>query len=162
VKRRDIEKSAQLEKDWIAAGLEGLASECQRRVSCVEIVRTPGYAELCFFTNPDNLGEVGDNTQTTLLCLEESRQLSLRKNLVICEQLRNRKISNSGTAARVFKILRNVPLIITTLINLLLLGWLNLPIDFSQASEGWKWPQDELLWERLVGNLQYVVCDIDH
>jgi hypothetical protein len=58
--------------------------------------------------------------------------------------------------------LRNVPLIITTLINLLLLGWLNLPIDFSQASEGWKWPQDELLWERLVGNLQYVVCDIDH
>jgi hypothetical protein len=150
VKRRDISRSAQLEKDWNHAHLEAVALDAQRRVSCVEIVRTPGFAELCFFTNPDHLGEVGDNTQTTLLCLEDSRQLSLRKNLVICEQLRNRKISSSGVVARVFKILRNVPLVLTTLINLLLLGWLNLPIDFSEADKGWKWPQEELSWKYLV------------
>jgi hypothetical protein len=150
VKRRDILKSAQLEKDWRHANLEVVAAEAQRRVSCVEIVRTPGFAELCFFTNPDDMNEVGDNTQRQLLCLEDSKQLSLRKNLVICEQLRNRKISGSGFGASFFKILRNVPLILTTLINLLLLGWLSLPIDFSQAQEGWNWPQNEYLWERLV------------
>jgi hypothetical protein len=150
VKRRDILKSSQLEKDWRHANLEVVAAEAQRRVSCVEIVRTPGFAELCFFTNPDDMNEVGDNTQRQLLCLEDSKQLSLRKNLVICEQLRNRKISGSGFGASFFKILRNVPLILTTLINLLLLGWLSLPIDFSQAQEGWNWPQNEYLWERLV------------
>jgi hypothetical protein len=150
VKRRDILKSAQLEKDWRQANLDAVATDAQRRVSCVEIVRTPGFAELCFFSNPDDMNEVGDNTQRQLLCLEDSKQLSLRKNLVICEQLRNRKISGSGFGAKFFKILRNVPLILTTLINLLLLGWLSLPIDFSQAPNGWKWPQDEFLWERLV------------
>jgi hypothetical protein len=150
VKRRDILKSAQLEKDWRHANLDAVASEAQRRVSCVEIVRTPGFAELCFFSNPDDMNEVGDNTQRQLLCLEDSKQLSLRKNLVICEQLRNRKISGSGFGATFFKILRNVPLILTTLINLLLLGWLSLPIDFSQAQNGWNWPQNEFLWERLV------------
>jgi hypothetical protein len=150
VKRRDILKSAQLEKDWRRANLDAVASEAQRRVSCVEIVRTPGFAELCFFSNPDDMNEVGDNTQRQLLCLEDSKQLSLRKNLVICEQLRNRKLSGSGFGATFFKILRNVPLILTTLINLLLLGWLSLPIDFSQAQDGWTWPQNEFLWERLV------------
>jgi hypothetical protein len=159
VKRRDILRSAQLEKDWNHAHLEAIALDAQRRVSCVEIVRTPGFAELCFFTNPDNLGEVGDHTQTTLLCLEDSRQLSLRKNLVICEQLRNRKISSSGVVARVFKVLRNIPLVLTTLINLLLLGWLNLPIDFSESDKGWKWPQDELSWRHLVSVLCVVMCD---
>jgi hypothetical protein len=150
VKRRDIEKSAVLEKDWRHANLDAVSTEAQRRVSCVEIVRTPGFAELCFFSNPDDMNEVGDNTQRQLLCLEDSKQLSLRKNLVISEQLRNRKTSGSGFGATFFKILRNVPLILTTLINLLLLGWLSLPIDFSQAPDGWKWPQDEFLWERLV------------
>jgi len=130
------------EKDWNHAHLEAVAADAQRRVSCVEIVRTPGFAELCFFTNPD-IGEVGDNTQTTLLCLEDSRQLSLRKNLVICELLRNRKLSSSGLVAHVFKFLRNLPLFLTALINLLLLGWLNLPIDYNQAKKGWKWPQKD-------------------
>jgi hypothetical protein len=150
VKRRDIEKSAVLEKDWRQANLDAVATEAQRRVSCVEIVRTPGFAELCFFSNPDDMNEVGDNTQRQLLCLEDSKRLSLRKNLVISEQLRNRKTSGSGFGATFFNILRNVPIILTTLINLLLLGYLNLPIDFSTAPDGWKWPQDEFLWERLV------------
>jgi hypothetical protein len=150
VKRRDIFKSAQLEKDWRHANLDPVASDAKRRVSCVEIVRTPGFAELCFFTNPDDLQEVGDNTQRQLLCLEDSRQLSLRKNLVICEQLRTRKtVTGSGIAATLFKFMRNIPLVLTTLINLLLLGWLNLPIEFGSA-DGWKWPQDQFLWERLV------------
>jgi hypothetical protein len=150
VKRRDILKSAVLEKDWQHSQLEAVAIDAQRRVSCVEIVRTPGFAELCFFTNPENMTEVGDNTQRTLLCLEDSRQLSLRKNLVICEQLRNRKVSGSGMVASIFKVFRNIPLLLTTLINLLLLGWLNLPIDFSRAADGWTWPQDDFLWKRLV------------
>jgi hypothetical protein len=150
VKRRDILKSATLEKDWRRANLDAVATEAQRRVSCVEIVRTPGFAELCFFTNPDDMNEVGDNTQRQLLCLEDSKQLSLRRNLVICEQLRNRKTTGSGFGASFFKILRNVPLILTTLINLLLLGWLRLPIDFVEGKDGWKWPQDEFLWKRLV------------
>jgi hypothetical protein len=153
VKRRDILKSAQLEKDWRQANLEAVATEAQRRVSCVEIVRTSGCAELCFFSNPDDENEVGDNTQRQLLCLEDSKQLSLRKNLVICEQLRNKKKASSDRGAKVFKILRNVPLILTTLINVLLLGWLRLPIDFSQAQYGWKWPQEEFLWQRLVSCL---------
>jgi ubiquitin len=150
VKRRDILRSANLEKDWNHAKLEQVASDAQRRVSCVEIVRTPGSAELCFFTNPNNMDEVEDNTQTMLLCLQDSRQLSLRKNLVICEQLRNQQASTFGTFARVFKILRNVPLVLTSLINLLLLGWLNLPINFSEANKGWNWPQDDLSWKFLV------------
>jgi len=133
VKRRDISKSALLEKDWRHANLDTVAAEAQLRVSCVEIVRTPGNAELCFFTNPDK-NDVGDDKQRQLLCLEDSKQLSLRKNLVICEQLRNRKTTSSGFGSTFFKILRNVPLILTTLINLLLLGWLNLPVDFSSAA----------------------------
>jgi hypothetical protein len=157
VKRRDIFKSAQLEKDWRHANLDAVASDAKRRVSCVEIVRTPGFAELCFFTNPDDLQDVGDNTQRQLLCLEDSRQLSLRKNLVICEQLRTRKtVTGSGIAATVFKVMRNIPLVLTTLINLLLLGWLNLPIEFG-SPDGWKWPQDQFLWERLVSST-YCFC----
>jgi hypothetical protein len=160
VKRRDILRSANLEKDWNHAKLETVALDAQRRVSCVEIVRTPGSAELCFFTNPDNMDEVEDNTQTMLLCLQDSRQLSLRKNLVICEQLRNQKTSTFGTVARVFKILRNVPLVLTSLINLLLLGWLNLPINFSEANKGWNWPQDDLSWTFLVSMItRGVMCD---
>jgi hypothetical protein len=155
VKRRDISKSALLEKDWRHANLDTVAAEAQLRVSCVEIVRTPGNAELCFFTNPDK-NDVGDDKQRQLLCLEDSKQLSLRKNLVICEQLRNRKTTSSGFGSTFFKILRNVPLILTTLINLLLLGWLNLPVDFSSAAEGWRWPQNEYLWERLVRNVSVV------
>jgi hypothetical protein len=155
VKRRDISKSALLEKDWRHANLDTVAAEAQLRVSCVEIVRTPGNAELCFFTNPEK-NEVGDDKQRQLLCLEDSKQLSLRKNLVICEQLRNRKTTSSGFGSTFFKILRNVPLILTTLINLLLLGWLNLPVDFSSAAEGWRWPQNEYLWERLVRNVSVV------
>jgi hypothetical protein len=155
VKRRDILRSAHLEKDWNNANLETVVLDAQRRVSCVEIVRTPGSAELCFFTNPDNLDEVEDNTQTMLLCLEDSRQFSLRKNLVICEQLRNKTTSTFGTVARVFKILRNGPLVLTSLINLLLLGWLNLPIDFSEANKGWNWPQDDLSWKYLVSMIQH-------
>jgi hypothetical protein len=161
VKRRDILKSATLEKDWRQANLDAVATEAQRRVSCVEIVRTPGFAELCFFSNPDDMNEVGDNTQRQLLCLEDSKQLSLRKNLVICEQLRNRKISGSGFGATFFKFLRNIPLILTTLINLLLLGYLSLPIDFEKAPDGWYWPQDELLWKRLVSCLHTFFSSFD-
>jgi hypothetical protein len=61
-----------------------------------------------------------------------------------------------------FKVLRNVPLVLTLLINFLLLGWLNLPLDFSQAQDGWKWPQNELLWERLVSFKLAVFAKVAH
>jgi hypothetical protein len=149
IKRQDIAKRAQLEKDWTHANLQAVSAEASKRVSCVEIVRQPGCPELCFFPNPETLDIVSDETQRKLLCVEESRQLSLRKNLVLCEHMRANTNASSGFGPRVLKKIRNLPLILSTLINLLLLGWLNLPVDFSQADKGWKWPQEKLSWELL-------------
>jgi hypothetical protein len=149
IKRQDISKRLQLEKDWAHANLQAVAVEASKRVSCVEIVRQPGCPELCFFPNPESLDVVSDETQRKLLCVEESRQLSLRKNLILCEQMRANTIASKGFGPQVLKKMRNLPLIFSTLINLLLLGWLNLPIDFNQADKGWKWPQNKFSWELL-------------
>jgi hypothetical protein len=149
IKRQDIAKGAQLEKDWARANLQVVSVDARKRVSCVEIVRYPGFPELCFFPNPEALDVVSENTQRTLLCVEESRQLSLRKNLVLCERMRVSTNATTGIGPQFLKKMRNLPLLLTTLINLLLLGWLNLPIDFSQAESGWKWPQEKLSWELL-------------
>jgi hypothetical protein len=149
MKRQDIVKGVQLEKDWIRANLQTVAMDASKRVSCVEIVRYPGFPELCFFQNPQALDFVSDNTQRTLLCVEESRQLSLRKNLVLCERMRVSTNATTSVGPKFLKQMRNMPLLLTTLINFLLLGWLNLPVDFSQSESGWKWPQEKMSWENL-------------
>jgi hypothetical protein len=160
MKRQDITRGAQLEKDWGQANLQVVAIEARRRVSCVEIVRNPGFPELCFFANPETLNLVSEDTQRTLLCVEESRQLSLRKNLVLCERMRVKTNATTGFGPQFLNKLRNVPLVLTTLINLLLLGWLNLPIDFSEADNGWKWPQEKLSWELLFPQNRTYTYDV--
>jgi hypothetical protein len=147
MKRQDIAKCALLDKEWLRANLEAVAMDARKRVSCVEIVRYPGFPELCFFPNPETLDIVNENLQRTLLCVEESRQLSLRKNLVLCERMRVSTNATTAMGPQFLKQIRNLPLLLTTFINILLLAWLNLPIDLSQAESGWTWPQQKMSWE---------------
>ena len=147
MKRQDIAKCALLDKEWSRANLEAVAMDARKRVSCVEIIRYPGFPELCFFPNPETLDVVNENAQRTLLCVEESRQLSLRKNLVLCERMRVSTNATTALGPQFLKKIRNLPLLLTTFINILLLAWLNLPIDVSQAESGWTWPQQKMSWE---------------
>ena len=119
----------------------------ESKIGCVEIMRMPGVPELCFFVVPDEMPELTESERSLLLPLEENHLLSLRKHLIESESLRVTKHSHAKPLASFLRKLRGIPFCISFLINLLLLGWLALPLN---SNGGWHWPQAEWSYEVLL------------
>ena len=124
-----------------------VGKEVEAKIGCVEIMRMPGVPELCFFVVPDKMPKLTDSERSQLLPLEENHSLSLRKHLIESESLRVTKHSHAKPFAAFLRKLRGIPFCISFLINLLLLGWLALPLN---TEGGWHWPQREWTYEILL------------
>jgi hypothetical protein len=109
-------------------------------------MRMPGVPELCFFIIPEEMPVLSDEERSYLLPLEDSHSLSLRKHLIESESLRVTKHSHAKPFASILRKLRGIPFCISFLINLLLLGWLALPVN---TDEGWHWPQNQWSYDVL-------------
>jgi hypothetical protein len=124
-----------------------VGKDVEAKIGCVEIMRTPGVPELCFFVVPEQMKKtkLTDSERSLLLPLEENHSLSLRKHLIESESLRVTKHSHAKPFASFLRKLRGIPFFISVLINLLLLGWLALPLN---TERGWQWPQSE--WSYVI------------